>query len=178
MWQSIPQLAFAVESRDLGLVSSWRSNPLALRPILRSFTVNGKRMRVRSFLLGWRKGTLPPHLYGAISQPSAMANAANSWIEQDRSISSLEESPVSPGRWPETEKERQISATFGRTFGPLWSSKLLIPCSWKTSQDSLFGTAARARLESYARDPQCCRSKAQIERDQLIVATAKEVTVK
>jgi hypothetical protein len=147
MWMSAPSVS-APESKVSDLASTWRSKPLGLRPILRSFTSNGKRMRCRSFLNAWKKGTLPQYLYGAISEQQNIQAYAHIWLEQTLSSSS-EASPASLGAVPASKSERQIAETFGRTFGDWWKSTLLLPSSWKTSQDSLFETDSDESQKTY-----------------------------
>lgn len=149
MWLYVPSVS-AQESRALESVSSLPLSSSSAKRLSRSCTWKGKATLPRYWSQGWRRDPWLRLLSGATLPRCFAARAALTWLKH-QPTSGLEESPASPGALPANRKERMTIATFGRMFGARWRSWLLVPSSWKTSQDSLFGTDSDESQETYRR---------------------------
>lgn len=143
MWLYIPRCVpspSAPGSKDLESESISPLSPSALALLSKFCTWNGKASPPRSWSQRWQRGSFLTRLSGLTLEPLAAQSAALTFAQLLRSTSCSGESPASPGQPPESREGSRMSATSGPWPRSLLNSLLLPGSSWRTSQDSLFGT--------------------------------------
>jgi len=138
MWLYVPS-----HSAPAGEASSEALTSPQAERLERSVGWSGKPSLSRTWCSRWKRAAWLRRLSGVTSDPSTLDAGVDAWI------SSLRDSPASPGASPASELGKMIRATCGPTAYGSLRTLHQVSCSWKTSSLNLF-TEQRRTCDQWA----------------------------